>query len=229
MLNPMPAPALPKTARLTGILLLALVVVAPFGMIYVPTTLIAPGDAATTTKQIVAAEGLFRLGMASDAVVFLLEIGLTVLLYGLLKPVNQTLSLIAAAARLAMTIVQGINLLPLFLVLRLVSGEGYLTGFAPNQLQILVLLFLNAHEATVHIWGLFFSLHLFVLGYLVYKARYIPSFVGFFLLVAALCYLVQNFGAILLPQYAALYTTIGYFSAVEIVLPLWLVIKGVKE
>lgn len=228
MLNAKATSTLSPIARLTGILLLLLVVIAPFSMIYVPTTLIAPGDAVTTTKQIAAAEGLFRLGMASDAVVFLIEISLTVLLYVLLKPVNQTLALIAAAARLAMTVVQGINLLPLFLVLRLVSGDGSLTGFAPNELQALVLLFLNGHEAVVHIWGLFFGLHLLVVGYLVYKARYIPRFVGLCLLVAALCYLIQNFGTILLPQYAALYTTVGYFSAIEIVLPLWLVIKGVK-
>jgi len=228
MLNAKSTASLSPIARLIGILLLLIVVIAPFSMIYVPTTLIVPGDAATTTQQIAAATGLFRLGMASDAVVFLLEIGLTVLLYVLLKPVNQTLSLIAASARLAMTVVQGINLLPLFLVLRLVSGEGSLAGFAPAQAQALVLLFLNGHEAVVHIWGLFFGLHLLVLGYLVYKARYIPSFVGFFLLVAAFCYLVQNFGTILFPQYAALYTMIGYFSAVEIVLPLWLVMKGVK-
>lgn len=60
-----------KTARVTGILILIMAVIAPFSMIYVPTTLIAPGDAATTAHNIVASEGLFRLGMVSDAIVFL--------------------------------------------------------------------------------------------------------------------------------------------------------------
>jgi len=46
-----------------------------------------------------------------------------------------------------MTIIQGMNLLNHFIVLLLLSGAGYLTVFAPDQSQALVLLFLNAHES----------------------------------------------------------------------------------
>jgi hypothetical protein len=47
-----------KTARLTGLLILLMAVIAPFGMIYVPTTLIVPGNASTTASQIIASESL---------------------------------------------------------------------------------------------------------------------------------------------------------------------------
>jgi len=217
-----------KTARITGILILIMAVIAPFSMIYLPTTLIVPGDAATTAKQIKAAESLFRLGIVSDAIVFLIEIGLCALLYILLKPVSKTLSLVAAFARLAMTILQGINLLNHFFVLLLLSGAGYLTVFAPNQLQALVLLFLNAHEAVVLIWGLAFGLHLLLLGYLIYQSGYLPKIVGGLLMVAGLCYFTQDFGTLLLPQSKALFAAIGFLSALEIALPLWLLIKGVN-
>lgn len=43
-------------------------------MIYIPR------DAATTANGIMASEGLLRLGLASDTVVFLIEIALPVLL-----------------------------------------------------------------------------------------------------------------------------------------------------
>ena len=142
-----------KTARITGILILIMAVIAPFSMIYLPATLIVPGDAITTAHHLMASEGLFRLGMVSDSVVFLIEIGLCALLYVLLKPVSKTLSLVAAFARLAMTIIQGLNLLNHFFVLLLLSGAGYLTVFTPAQLPALVLLFLNAHEQVVLIWG----------------------------------------------------------------------------
>jgi hypothetical protein len=69
----------------------------------------------------------------------------TVLLYVLLRPVSRTLALVAAFARLALAIIQGINLLPLLIALLLLSGAGYLTVFEPDQLDALVLLFLNAH------------------------------------------------------------------------------------
>lgn len=217
-----------RTARLAGLLPLILAVIAPFSMLYLPSTLIVAGDAATTAKQIMASDGLFRLGMVGDSVVFLIEIVLTVLLYELLKPVSKTLSLIAAFARLAMTIVQGLNLLNHFFVLLLLSGAGYLAVFSSDQLHALVLLFLNAHESVVQIWGLFFGLHLALLGYLVYRSGYIPKILGGFLVIASLCYFVQNFGMILLPQYKGLFTSIGAFSVVEITFPLWLLIKGVN-
>jgi len=217
-----------KTARIAGILTLLIVVFAPFSMIYVPTTLVVPGDAAETANNIMASEGLFRLGMVSDSIVFLIEIVLTVLLYVLLKPVNKTLSLVAAFSRLAMAVIQGMNLLNHFIVLLLLSGAGYLTIFAPDQLQALVMLFLNAHESVVLIWGLFFGLHLLVFGYLVYKSGYLPKFLGILLLIVAFCYLIQDFGNMLFPQYKALFTSMGSLAFLEIAFPLWLLIKGVN-
>jgi hypothetical protein len=217
-----------KTARIAGILTLLIVVLGPFSMIYVPTTLVVSGDAAATASRIMASEGLFRLGMISDSVIVLIEIVLTVLLYILIKPVNKTLSLVAAFSRLAMTVVQGINLLNHFFVLLLLGGASYLTVFAPDQTHALVMMFLNAHEAVVLIWGLFFSLHLLVFGYLIYKSGYIPKIIGALLVLASLSYLIQGFGNILFPQYKAIFTSIGFLSSVEIALPLWLLIKGVN-
>ena len=217
-----------KTARIAGILTLLIVVLAPFSMIYVPTTLVVPGDVALTANNIMASERLFRLGMVSDSIVFLIEIVLTVLLYVLLKPVNKTLSLAAAFSRLAMAVIQGINLLNHFIVLLLLSGADYLTIFTPDQLQALVMLFLNAHESVVLIWGLFFGLHLLIFGYLVYKSGYLPKFLGILLLIVAFCYLIQDFGNMLFPQYKALFTSIGSLAFLEIAFPLWLLIKGVN-
>lgn len=217
-----------KIARATGILILIMAAIAFFGMMYVPATLIVPGDAATTANRIMAAEGLFRLGLVSEAIIFLIEIALCALLYTLLKPVSKTLSLVAAFARLSMTVIQGINLLNHFFVLLLLSGAGYLTVFAPEQLQALVLLFLNAHEAVVLIWGVAFGLHLLVSGYLVYKSGYLPKIVGGLLIIASLCYFTQSFGNMLFPQSKALFASIGLLSIVEIALPLWLLVKGVN-
>ena len=173
-------------------------------------------------------ETLFRLGIVSDSIVFLIEIVLVVMLYILLKPVSQTLSLAAAFFRLAMTIVQGINVIYNFTVLLLLSGADYLTVFKADQLHALVLLFLNVHEYVTHIWGLFFALHLLFLAYLVYRSGYIPRILGIFLAIASLCYLIQSFGNFLLPKYKETLALIGWASIIEVAFPLWLVIKGVK-
>jgi hypothetical protein len=219
--------SLKRTARIAGILTLAIAVVGPIGLI-LPLGLIVPGDAAATVKNIIASESTLRIGVAAQGVLILLEIALTIVLYVLLRPVNKTLSMIAAAARLAMATVQGINVFNHLAALQLLSGADYLTVFASDQLQALVLFFLNLHSQVELVWGLFFGLHFLVLGYLVFKANYFPRFLGAVLLVASLCYLVSGFGKILLPGLEDIYGWIGYFSIIEIAFPIWLLIKGVK-
>ena len=220
--------SLKRTARIAGFLYLILAPFGLFSLMYV-ANLIVPGDAATTANNIMASEGLFRVSIVSESVVFLIEIVLVVMLYVLLKPVSKTLSLVAAFSRLAMAVIQGINLLNHLAALLLLSGADYLTVFQPNQLHALVLLFLNAHEYVALIWGLFFGLHLFVLGYLVYKSGYIPRILGVLLVFASLCYLTQSFGIILLPKYEEIFALVAYLSIIEIAFPLWLLIKGVKD
>jgi hypothetical protein len=220
--------SLRKTARIAGLLILIMSPFALFGMQYVPSTLIVPGDALATASNIMASEGLFRLGIVGESVVFLIEIVLVVMLYVLLKPVSKTLSLVAAFFRLAMTVIQGINLLNHFTALLLLSGAQYLIVFEADQLHALVLLFLNVYEYVAHIWGLFFALHLFFLGYLVYKSGYIPKILGIALIVASVCYLVQSFGNFLFPKYEELFALVGWISIIEVAFPVWLVIKGVN-
>jgi hypothetical protein len=218
-----------KTARIAGFLYLILAPFTAFPLFYVGSTLVVPGDAAATASNIMASEGLFRAGIASESIVFLIEVVLIVLLYVLLKPVNKTLSLVAASARLAMAAIQGVNLLNHFAVLLLLGGADYLTVFRPDQLNALALLFLNAHEYGGLIWGTFLGLHLIFLGYLVYRSGYIPRIVGVLLVLASLCYLVQSFGTILLPKYEAVFASVGLLATVETAFPLWLLLKGVKD
>jgi hypothetical protein len=220
--------SLRRTARLAGVLILLLVVIAPLGMMIVPSTLVVPGDAIATADKVRASEGLLRLGIVSEALTFLLEIAIVVLLYVLLEPVNRTLSLMAASARLAMTVLQGVNVLNYVDVLLLLDGSSYLGSFEPGQADALMLLSLNAHDYGSLIWGFFFGLHLLILGYLVYRSRYIPSLLGIALFFASLCYLVQSFGIVLLPRHEEAFAVLGFLSIVEVVFPLWMVIKGVS-
>jgi hypothetical protein len=221
--------SLKTTARIAGALILVMSIPAGFAFGYVRPSLIVPGDATATANSIMASEGLFRLGIVSDSLVFLIEIVLIVMLYVLLKPVSKPLSLVAAFSRLAMTVIQGVNLLNHLIPLLLLTGADYLTVFEPHQLHALVLLFLNAHEYGVLVWGLSFGLHLAVLGYLVYKSGYIPRILGVLLVVASLCYLAQGFGSVLLPKYEEMFALVGSFSIIELAFPLWLVIKGAKD
>ena len=78
-----------NTARLAGTLYLILAALSAFGLVYVPSVLIASGDGATTVSNILANEQLFRLGIVSNLLAFTVNIFVVVFLYRLLKPVHR--------------------------------------------------------------------------------------------------------------------------------------------
>ena len=217
-------------ARLAGLLYLVVAIAAPFSFFYMRSRLIVPGDAAATASNILASEGLFRMAIASDAIVFLSEIVLAALLYRLFKPVSTTVSLATGFARLAMAGLQAVNLLNYLVVLLLLSGASYLAVFDPDQVQALVLLFLTAYDSMTLIWGTFFGLQFIGLGYLVYRSGYVPRVLGVLLLGSAVGYLTDSFGNFLAPQYDAIYAQLVLMLAIagEFVFTLWLLIRGVN-
>jgi hypothetical protein len=80
-------------ARIAGLLYLILSALSAFGLVYVPSVLIVPRDAATTVSNILANEWLFRLGIVSNLLAFTVNIFVVVFLYKLLKPVNEGVGL----------------------------------------------------------------------------------------------------------------------------------------
>lgn len=216
-------------ARFAGLLYLLIAVLSGFVHFYVPGKLLVPGDAATTATTIMASEGLFRLNIAAELVIVLIEVVLSVLIYVLLKPVSKTLSLVATVSRLAMTTIHGINVLNNVIVLLLLSGAGYVTVFAPNQVHALVMLFLDAYRYGFQIGILFFALHTAVLGYLIFTSGYFPKVLGIMFMIAPLGYIFDSFALVLLADHTmgAVYFALPIAIA-EISFPLWLVFKGVN-
>ena len=142
---------------------------------------------------------------------------------------SSRLSISPVSFRLAMTVVQGMNLLNKAIVLLLLSGADYLTVFEPDQLHALAMLFLNAYEYGALVWGTFFGFHLLVLGYLIFKSGYFPRFLGVLFVFASLGYLVDSYGHILLPQYTDIYTWVVLATIpAELAFAFWLLIKGVN-
>jgi hypothetical protein len=216
-------------ARFAGVLYLLIAVLSGFVHFYVPGKLIVPGDAATTATTIMASEGLFRLNIAAELVIVLIEVVLSVLIYVLLKPVSTTLALVATISRLAMTMIHGINVLNNVIVLLLLSGAGYATVFVPDQVHALVMLFLDAYRYGFQIGILFFAFHTAVLGYLIFTSGYFPKVLGVLFMIAAFGYIIDSFALVLLANHTmgAVYFALPIAIA-EIAFPLWLLIKGVN-
>jgi hypothetical protein len=220
-----------RTARIAGVLYLAIFVIYPLATM-ARSTLVVPGDAALTAQNVAANESLFRWGMAGESVIFLIEIVLAAVLFGLLRPVSRSMSLAAALARASEGMVMAAtNLFTSILTLVVVGGAGYLTAFTPEQLDALALLFQNANDYVILIWGLFFALHLVLLGWLVYRSGYFPKIPGVLLMLAGIGYFAQSFGVIIAPNLSDMLSTVVLVLAIpgELVFALWLLIKGVDE
>jgi hypothetical protein len=213
-------------ARLAGFLYLVMAAFAIFGIMYVPSTLIVPRDAATTVSNILASESLFRLSIVSALITQLIGIVLVLVLYKLLKPVNTNHALLMVIFLLVSVPIAMLNELNHFAALLLLSGAGYLTAFETNQLHAQVMFFLDLHGHGVAIASIFWGLWLFPMGYLIFKSGYIPKFLGIVLIIACFGYLIDFAIFSLFPNVDA---TIGQFTGWgEILFPLWLLIRGVN-
>lgn len=227
-----PLESLRTYARVAGILYLVIIVCAGFSQGYVRASLVVPGDGSATAQNIMASESLFRLGFAGDLVAFLSDVGVSILLYFLLRPVSKTLSLLAAAFRLlAHPAIASVNLLNHFAAVLLLSGADYLRAFDVDQLHALVMLTLETHRYGYLIGGAFFGVHCAILGYLLFRSPLFPRALGVLMAAAAIGYLMESAAFFLAPalESAASGVVVVTAGLAEVALCLWLLLRGVQD
>ena len=222
--------SLNTVARIAGFLYVLMIPFGLFGIMYVPTVLVVAGDAVTTTKNIMANIGLFRLSIVTALIVQVTHIFIVLLLYKLLKPVNKNFASLMVIFMLVSVPITMVNELNHFAVLLLLSGADYLKVFTAGQSQALVPMFFDLHAYGIFIASIFWGLWLFPMGYLVFKSGFISKIPGVLLIIAGSGYLIDTFARLLSPHYGATIVatiiTVTLFG--ELVFPIWLLIKGVN-
>ena len=203
----------------------------PFSMVYVPSVLVVRGDASATASRVLASESIFRLGILSDTAIFLSEVALTAVLYENLRPAGRLLARTATFARLAMSIVQAVNLLLVLATFRLLQGDRGLSVFETAQVHSLAFVRRDVHGLGVHVWETFFGFHCFFVGVIVFRSGYFPRPLGVLMGIASAGYSIDGLGHLLVPRYAPAFDVIVAVAAVvgEVPFVLWLVFRGVDE
>jgi hypothetical protein len=213
-------------ARIAGVFYLLTIVARMLVEIFVRNRLVVSDDAAATAINILAHEPLWEWGFVGDVIAFASYIALTALLYELFKPVNRSLSLVAAFFGLVASVVQAMSSLFHLAPLVLVGGAPYLSVFKVEQLQALALVFLRLRAAAYHNIGLvFFGLYLLLVGILILRSKFLPRILGVLMVLAGLSYLaflspplVQS-----LQPYILVFPGVG-----QIALCLWLLAMGLN-
>src|SRR5260370_20109349 len=130
-------------ARMAGVI--ALITTTSGFTAIVVGSFVVSGDAAATAHNILAHEMVFRLAVAGD-VIAQLYIAYTLLLYNLFRPVNRSLSLLAALFSLVGCAVAAVNCLFLLAPLVVLGDAQSLSAFNLGQLQAQALMFLKLHS-----------------------------------------------------------------------------------
>src|ERR1700730_3057264 len=216
--------------RVAGFLYLLLVLFAPFRLIYIPTKLFVRGNATVTANNIGAHELLFRLGIVSDLLCGIILILLILALYRLLNRVDRNLAvLMVILGGVLPAAIDFVNVLNDAAALILVLGADFLSVFEKPQRDALAMLFLRAHHQEVLAAEILWSLGLFPLAILVYRSRFLPRFLGVWLIINGFAYLALSLTGLLLPQYENMMFNISFPAMLgEMAFMLWLVIKGAK-
>jgi len=210
-------------ARIAGVFYV-LTIVLGIGAFMLERGIIVSGDAAATAANIVAHPDLFRLSFVGNLLGTVCYIVVTALFYELFKPVDRSISLIAAFISLvgcAMGAVScGLNLVPTALL----NGSSYAEAFLPAQVHAFALLFVKASGLAYATGMILFGFYCVLIGYLAFRSTFLPRILGALFALAGLGWLT-----FLSPSLGSLLAPITMVTGLvgEGSLGVWLLFKGV--
>ncbi len=211
-------------ARITGVVYLLYFLTAVSGEFFV-RGMIVSGDPAATATNILAHERLFRLSIGVGLIGTALYVAVTVLFYGLFKPVNKTVALLAAFFSLVGCAIQACGGLFRVAPFVILEGSPYLSAFKVDQLQAMAMMSIKLNVQAAYIYLVFFGIFNSLIGYLIFKSTFLPRVLGVLMALSGLGWL--TFLSPSLAKYLLTYIEVVGIIA-EASLMLWLLVKGVN-
>jgi hypothetical protein len=221
--------SLKRTARIAGLWYLGFTF-GPFYLLYVPSKTVVLNDAAATAARILAHETLFRWSMLAESLGVVIFIGLSLALYRLLGSVDRhrarqmvALVLVSAALSLAALVFNAAALL----VFR--GGEGF-GSLDVHTREAIGMVLIRMHGQANGINEMFWGLWLLPFGWLVVRSRFLPRWLGYWLLLDGIAWSVVGVTWFFSPDLAnEMFHYLQPVFFAEIVAMLWLLIVGARE
>lgn len=224
--------SLKKTARIAGLLYLGVVLTGIFTLMYVPSKLFVADNASLTYQNIASSQSLLRFGIVGGLLCYTFFLFLPLVLYKLLKPVNENYAKLMVLFAVLSVPIFFLNVQNLFSILSLINEGQSKFGLTSEQTQSQVMLCLNQYDNGMRIVHIFSGLWLLPFGYLVYKSGFLPKILGILLMLGCFGYLINFIGNTLISDYSKLGLS-SYISLPasigEIGICLWLLVMGAKE
>jgi len=221
-----------NTARLAGLLWFLSTVAGGFGLIFIRSNVIVPGDASATAANMLASEFLYRAAIVSSLFSHILLFFLGLTLFHLFKEVNRWLATVLVASMMISVAIAVVNTLNHFGALLVLSQADYLNVFSPEQLNAIAMTLLRlANSAGQGLLEIFWAPYYFVFGLLIFKSRLLPKIFGILLMFMGIGFAINVFEKFLFPQfYPALFSQLAMLGGALGGIPtmLWLLIKRVN-
>jgi len=213
-----------KAAIVAAIGLIGNIIFAVVALMMIPE-IITNGDIAAVISDIIASEQQFRLAICLLVLNVIADIIVFWALYYFLRPISNSLSLLAVLFGIMHAVVglSAVNNLTNILHMIDITASGSMVSADMFQLQAATMI--SAFHWAWQAGMVMFGVHLIFRGCLLFKAGYMKKWLGVIILVVAAGYLVDGFGQILISGYDSLS---GYVGALEAVLVIWLLVKGRK-
>jgi hypothetical protein len=222
-------PPLKRTARIAGLWYLGFTL-GPFYLMYVPSQTVVRNDAAATAARVLAHETLFRWGMLAETLGAVIFIGLALALYRLFEGVNhhvarQLMALVLVSSALGLvTVVFSAGALLVF------RGGDPFSALDVHTREAVGMLLVRMRGQAYGINEMFWGLWLLPFGWLVVCSRFLPRWLGYWLLLDGSAWVVLSVTWFLAPINAdALFRYFQPFFIAELAAMLWLLIVGAKE
>jgi hypothetical protein len=216
--------------RVVGLWYLTLVLTGPLTLLYIPDKLFVLNDAAATAANIAAHQGLFKSGMLADLLGSVILIFLVLAFYRLFKDVDRQLArmLVITGGIMPATLML-VNFVNSAGALTVAQNPGFLSAFDQPQRDALVLLFVRLHEHQITAAEILWGLWLFPMGLLTYKSGFLPRFIGVWLVINGVAYILLSVSRLMTPDIAGRlfnYAQPALFG--ELAIMLWLLVKGAR-
>ena len=212
-----------RSARLTGSAYLVLAISGIVGVLVVRRQLYVADDAIRTSANLVAHEGLARLGIAADLVTVLSQALAAVGFFLVFRRVNAA----GAASVTAFGLVNSTVVL-VATAFSATALQVALRGGPTSASDTLMLYDLNAASWTAG--GLFFGLWLIPMGWLTLRSGFMPRVLGWILVVGGVGYVLSTFASFLVPSASGLTGVLPLLATIgEVWMVGYLLIKGMPE
>lgn len=229
-IHALPTNAFVRLARVAGVLYLLIILFGLTAQIFVRDSLVDYGNAAVTAKNILASESWYRFGFVAELLMLLCDVGVTAILYIILKETNKNISLVSSTFRLISIAILSVTALSHYAALSFLSGPEYLNVFTVAQREALALFTVKIHGVGYNISLLFFGVHLLFLGYLVFLSGTFPRYIGVLLSIGGVCYSANSIIWFQFPGFVKfIYPLILIPSAIgEWIFCGYLMVKGIR-